>query len=345
MSDAHEVDRVLDAWHEGRLKGYNFTIGEGTLAERVAKCIADILHHRQAERAEAHQRADETEDELEGMKQREGAVERVLDSLVDGRLKLAEYIDPETPAGRVKETLNTLLHQVRDAEERAALAERKLDAHHRHDAATEHADGPFLPASDARAEAHLIKVALDHFDRGDDPRVTLHFQGRPLATRVVDTIAAARCDHDAHTDADAVRAGVAARIRAAAAAELSNAQSNPAGGVGDEFNAYLAGMDAAARIADGEPAEADPSVAHIDTVNGRAAEADARLVEPGSMVEAILATGGTVAIDDTGEPHIIDTPLVQIGPGTLITADGTRHEFTSGTAKHLNHDTEGDTDD
>lgn len=203
------------------------------------------------------------EHELAGMHEREAAVERVLDSLVDGRLKLTEYIDPETPAGRVKELVTTLLTQARDAEngdqvqhltddlaaarETIADLERKLDAHHRHDAATDadtvraraaerilayaaeekprvndtygqvylsgletaaalivdettegepsaDVESPFLPAPQARAEAHLITVALNHIDGGHDPRGVLHFNDRPLAARVVATVMNARTD-------------------------------------------------------------------------------------------------------------------------------------------------------
>lgn len=80
--------------------------------------------------AKSHEsRRAETERELAGMHEREAAVERVLDSLVDGRLKLDEYIDPETPAGRVAELVTTLLTQIRDAEN-GAQVQHLTDALH-----------------------------------------------------------------------------------------------------------------------------------------------------------------------------------------------------------------------
>lgn len=222
--------------------------------------IIEALQHAARHQTE---RRNVAERELAGMHEREAAVERVLDSLVDGRLKLTEYIDPETPAGRVAEIISTLLHQAHHAEsgaqvqhltddlkaarETIAALERKLDAHHRHDAATDadavraraaerilayaaeekprvndtygqvylsgletaaslivdketegepsaDVDSPFLPANQARAEAHLIKVALNHIADGHDPRGTLHFNDRPLAARVVSTVMNARTE-------------------------------------------------------------------------------------------------------------------------------------------------------
>lgn len=220
-------------------------------------------------------RAGDAERELQGMKVRERDVEYVLDHVVDGRLKLDEYIDPETAAGRVKELVTTLLTQIRDAEngdqvqhltddlaaarETIADLERKLDLHHRHEGATDadavraraadrilayaaeekprvndtyghvylsgletaaalivdketedepsaDVESPFLPAAQARAEAHLIKVALNHIEAGHDPRGVLHFNDCPLARRVVDTIMNARADahhrHDERIESD-----------------------------------------------------------------------------------------------------------------------------------------------
>lgn len=69
---------------------------------------------------------------------------------------------------------------------------------------------------------------------------------------------------------------MADRIRAAAAQYEDGASTDP-DSVNDigEAAAYVAGMEAAACIAAGETAEADPNVDHIDTVNGRGAHAQA----------------------------------------------------------------------
>lgn len=289
------------------------------------------------------------EHELQGMKARERDVEYVLDHVVDGRLNLHEYIDPETPAGRVKELVTTLLAQVRDAENgdqaqrltddlAAALGtiadlERKLDTHHRHDEA-DAGGAPFMPAPQARQHAHTIGVALNMYDKGQDPLASLNLRHPlDLSGRV-----AALASEALHLKGNANTAA-AARIRQAAdSAEQAAAHVN-ASDPTDEATTegFLAGMRGAAALIDEAP-EADPHVAHIDTVNGRAAAADETpddmpVVTPGSFIEAVLATGGTVVIDDNGDPHVTD---ILIGEprdtGTLITADGKRHRFTKATA-------------
>lgn len=348
----------------------------------LAKHDDEVIEQWSKATADYAARAGNAERELEGMKARERAVDGVLDALVDGRLKLAEYVDPETPAGRVRDLVDTLLKQVREAEARADTLERKLDAHHRHDAELTTADdvraraaerilayaaeekpkvndtygqvylsgletaaalivdgeddgaradidtdSPFLPAAQARAETHLIKVALNHINDGHDPRGVLHFNDRPLAARVVETIMRA------HEDG----AAAAERIRAAAKACEEETRSMFTEHEVDA-EGYLAGLRDAARIAADETTEADPNVAHIDAVNGRAPE-----YTPGPVAEAILNTGGTIVVDDNGDPHVTDVPLANIGPGTLITSDGKRHRFTASTATPLD-DTEDDTD-
>jgi hypothetical protein len=236
----------------------------------------NIVNQTWQELADHHRdRRIAADQELHVMKVRERDVEYVLDHVVDGRLKLDEYIDPETPAGRVAELVTTLLTQIRDTENgdqvqhltddldaaRETIADlaRKLDRHHRHEGATDadavraraadrilayaadekprvndtygqvylsgletaaalivdketesepivDVESPFVPAAQARAEAHLIKVALNHIEAGHDPRGVLHFQECPLARRVVDTIMNARADahhrHDERIESD-----------------------------------------------------------------------------------------------------------------------------------------------
>lgn len=385
----------------------------------LAKHDDEVIEQWSKATADYAARAGEAERELGGMKARERDVEYVIDHVVDGRLALAEYVDPETPAGRVRDLIDTLLKQVREAESRAELAERKLDAHHRHDAEITTADdvraraaerilayaaeeksrvndtygqvylsgletaaalivdgeddgadidtdSPFLPASQARAETHLIKVALNHIDAGHDPRGVLHFNDRPLARRVVDMIMRERRHAEAVTDIDkggamyyagmrdaaalapeetieAVKQAAAARIR-----EAADDAERERIGYNDPFpsdadiaggDAYIAGLRAAADLAEDKTPEADPNVAHIDTVNGRAPAADEApddmpVVTPGSFLEAVLNTGGTVVVDDDGVPHATDITIGNdpAAVGTIITADGKRHRFTGGTA-------------
>jgi hypothetical protein len=316
--------------------------------------------------------------ELEGMLARERDVDHVLDSLDDGRLKLAEYVDPETPAGRVKELITTLLHQVRDAED-GAQVQHLTDALHvanSNNAAMkqelDRARALLEAAQQDGTASHLeVSAVMGAYDRGISFDY-IEVREDSLAERVLAALMAERGRasdlerkldahhrHDAATDADAVRARAAERILAFAAEELPK--------VNDTYGTvYISGLETAAALItdnDGAPIAAAATVVNSDgdlivTYGGGSAGGnppanlvvtalkrhgvidadDARLVEPGGIVEAVLNTGGTVAVDHTGEPHIVDTPLVPLGPGTLITADGTRHEFTSGTAKHLNDD-------
>lgn len=271
------VDMVAAAWADGSLKGYRYRVDDDTPAGRVIAAIEGITASRGKTIRDLQSQVEATHGELLGMNQREADVDHVLDAVVDGRLKLAEYVDPETPAGRVRDLVDTLLKQVREAEARADLAERKLDAHHRHDAATD------AGTVRARAAAHITAAA--------------------------DIAEQAAAETDASDAADAAAA-----------------------------DAFIAGLRAAADIIVDHTPQADPNVAHIDTVNGRAATADEQAddmpaVTPGSFIETVLATGGTVVIDDNGDPHVTD---ILIGEprdtGTLITADGKRHRFTGAPA-------------
>lgn len=300
------------------------------------------------------------EHELQGMKARERDVEYVLDHVVDGRLNLHEYIDPETPAGRVKELVTTLLAQVRDAEN-GDQVQHLNDALHvansNNVAMKQELDRTRALLEHARTDgsaSHLeVAAVMGAYDRGltlTDIEVREDsLAERVLAALIVERARVIELDrkldrHHRHdkaelTTADDVRAAAAARIRAAAdSAEQAAAHVN-ASDPTDEATTegFLAGMRGAAALIDEAP-EADPHVAHIDTVNGRAAAADETpddmpVVTPGSFIEAVLATGGTVVIDDNGDPHVTD---ILIGEprdtGTLITADGKRHRFTKATA-------------
>lgn len=270
------VDMVAAAWVDGSLKGYRYSVDPGEPAGRVRAAIEGITASRgktirdlQAQ-IQAMTRAD---GELGGMHEREAAVERVLDSLVDGHLKLDEYVDPETPAGRVAELVTTLLTQIRDAEngaqvqhltddltaarETIADLERKLERHHRHD------------------EAEL-------------------------------------------TTADAVRAAAAARIREAADLAEQAIAVTPADGEVDSAaaDAFVAGLRAAEQLTiDAEP-EADPNVAHIDTVNGRGT-----LVTGRHGGRAIRYGGGSAGDNPAG--HILVTSAGYVRD--VVEADDDRH--------------------
>jgi hypothetical protein len=228
--------------------------------------------------------------ELEGMLARERAVDHVLDSLVDGRLNLAEYIDPETPAGRVKELITTLLHQVRDAEN-GAQVQHLTDALHvansNNAAMKQELDRARALLDAARQDgsaSHLeVAAVMGAYDRGIN-LADIDVREDSLAERVLGALIVERGrasdlerkldahhhhDAEAATDVDAVRAAAAARIRDAAEEYERLAKSEPGGYEPVGVNSYLAGMYESARIAADETAEADPDVAHIDTVNGR----------------------------------------------------------------------------
>lgn len=183
---------------------------------------------------------DEARSELHGMHERERQVDKVIAAWDVKRGNLKGYdrlgvIDPETPAGRVVELLRELCSVRPRTTESITATRAALDA----------------------ITAALRSYGLDINGDGD------------YAANVVEGVRGAL--HAIETAAD----DAAARIRAAAAAELATVQSTPGNDTGDEFNAYLAGMEAAARIAADEATEADPGVAHVDTVNGRQRPAQA----------------------------------------------------------------------
>jgi hypothetical protein len=360
--------------------------------------LNDALHVANSNNASMKQELDRARALLEAAQQDGSASHLEVSAVMGAYERGLTLTDIDVREDSLAERVLAALIVERD---RASDLERKLDAHHRHDSADGDEPGLFMAAGPARQLVHTIKVAMDMYDNGHDPMtLTLHHP-LDLAGRVAGVLSTSlrernadgavdRCDRDAHTDADAVRARAAERILAFAAEELPKVndtygtvyisgletaaalivdtamserkmlteESDTGAGAAmrirqtaddaeaivapeltdaetNEFAHYLAGMREAARIAANELAAADPDVAHIDTVNGRA---EARLVEPGSVVEAVLNNGGTVAIDDAGEPHIVATPLVPLGPGTLVTADGKWHRFTSGTAQTVDHD-------
>jgi hypothetical protein len=301
------------------------------------------------------------EHELAGMKARERDVEYVLDHVVDGRLNLREHIDPETPAGRVKELVTTLLTQIRDAEngdQVQHLNDALHVANNNNVAIKQELDRTRALLEHARTDgsaSHLeVAAVMGAYDRGltlTDIKVREDsLAERVLAALIVERARATDLErkldrhhrHDAELiTADDVRAAAAARIREAAdladlAINVTPADSDVDAAAAD---AFVAGLRGAANIILDQTPEADPNVAHIDTVNGRAAAADETpddmpVVTPGSFIETVLATGGTVVIDDNGDPHVTDV-LIGNDPaaiGTLITADGKRHRFTKATA-------------
>lgn len=309
------VDMVAAAWVDGSLKGYRYGVDPGEPAGRVIAAIEGITASRGKTIRDLQSQLEATHGELLGMNQREADVERVLDAVVDGRIKLDEYVDPETPAGRVRDLVDTLLKQVREAEARADIAERKLDAHHRHDAGE--ADDPFMPAAEARQHAHTIEVALDMYDNGADPlaSLTLHHPF-DLSARV-----AALASHALNLgkrgaiNADAVREVAAARIRAAAAIAEDAIAVTPADDETDAAvaDAFVAGLRAAANLAeDIEPAP-DLNVAHIDTVNGRGPTVEAAVRTADDNTVAIAnKTGGTVLRENgDGRPIGIAYPATE----------------------------------
>lgn len=351
-----QVEKVVAAWDnkEGNLKGYNGTIDPETPAGRVVALLHDLC------KARPHTIASNTA--------RYQALDAISANLREHGLSPA---DGDYATG-ITDAVRLALADRAEALETVDDLRRKLDAHHRHDA-TE-ADDPFMPAAEARQHAHTIKVALDMYDNGTDPlaSLTLHhpldLSGRVAALASHALQLGKRGDTDIDKggamyyagmrDAaalapeetiEAVKQAAAARIREAA--DLAD-QAIAATPVGNDFaeaavdaaaaDAFVAGLRAAADLALDEAPEADPNVAHIDTVNGRAD------YTPGPFAEAILATGGTIVVDDQGDPHVADIPLgVPTGPGTLITADGKRHRFTGGTASPVNdnENTEGNDDE
>lgn len=287
--------------------------------------VIEALQHAARHQTERHNAA---ERELAGMHHRERQVDKVVAAWDIKRAGLKGYdgtIDPETPAGRVVELLRELCKA-------RPLPNRDIEAR---------------TAALTAIENNLTEHGLTRGE-GDYPDVIVDAVRLALADRceALATITELERKLDAHhrhdaelTTADDVRAAAAARIRKAADEYEHLAKTEPGGYDAEGVNSYLAGMYESARIAADETSDADLNVAHIDTVNGRAAAADEQaddmpVVTPGSFIETVLATGGTVVIDDNGDPHVTD---LRIGNdpaaiGTLITADGKRHRFAGGTA-------------
>lgn len=316
-------------------------------------------------------RRSEAERELQGMHYRERQVDKVVAAWDTKRGGLNGYdgtIDPETPAGRVVELLRQLCH-VRPRTTRDILDDRggaldNITANLRDYGITVHDPddlGLIVSAVSSavrdRAEAlqqlRTIDNALTMYDDGRDPMTMALKHPADTAARVAEALSVAgrKLDahhrHDAATDdrinpaAQSLRDLVAAEINDAADISEQVADMTPADGEADEAAAaaFIGGLRAAAQIATGETPEADPNVAHIDTVNGRDEYA------PGPFAETVLNIGGTIVVDGDGDPHVTDVPLgVPTGPGTLITADGKRHRFTGGTAHELDAE-DTDTDD
>ncbi len=337
--DCEEIGAVMAAYDRGDEIGA-LSVTAGSSAERivVALCSERIARVEAERKLEARHRNDETRGATDTDAVRKAAAARI-------RAAADEYATEaeENPGNRDL------------AEASAYYAGMSAAASIAEDAETApESDDPFMPAAEARQHAHTIKVALDMYDKGTDPlaSLTLHhpldLSGRVAALA---SHALQLGKHDA-TDIDkggamyyagmrdaaalapeetiqAVKQAAAARIREAADLAEQAAALTPSDDGVDAYtaDAFISGLRAAANLAeDIEPAP-DATVAHIDTVNGRAD------YTPGPFAEAILATGGTIVVDDQGDPHVTDIPLGgPTGPGTLTTADGKRYRFVRGTA-------------
>lgn len=212
--------------------------------------------------------------ELQGMHHREREVDKVIAAWDNGSLKGYDgTIDPETPAGRVVE----LLREVCKARSTSVLEPR----------------GAALAAILANLREYGLDLVDDDYPTGLVKAVSVALRDRADALQQLHTIGSALTMHadkrDPMTMALKHPADTAARVaealsaagrvladinRAADTAEQAAAVTE-ADGECDAIAAdmFIKGMRAAAHIAAGDTPEADPNVAHIDTVNGRGAHA------------------------------------------------------------------------
>jgi hypothetical protein len=244
-------------------------IGEATddpimpIGQRVRLAIDTLAH-----------RAHALQGELNGMHHRERQVDKVVDAWDNGSLKGYDgTIDPETPAGRVVE----LLREVCKARSTSVLEPR----------------GAALNAILANLRTYGLDLVDDDYPTGVVKAVSVALRDRGDALQQLRTIDNALTMHadkrDPMTMALKHPADTAARVaealstagrvladinRAADTAEQAAAVTE-ADGECDAIAAdmFIKGMRAAAHIAAGDTPEADPNVAHIDTVNGRGAHA------------------------------------------------------------------------
>lgn len=223
-------------------------------------------------------RAGALQAELQGMHYRERQVDKVVDAwdVKAGNLKGYDgTIDPETPAGRVVELLRELC-KLRPTT--AAVLEQRGAALNAILANLRQYGLDLVDDDYPTGVVKAVSVALR--DRGDalqqlrtiDNALTMHAGKRDPMTMAL--------KHPADTAARVAEAlSAAGRIvtdinRAADTAEQAAAVTE-ADGEADAIAAdmFIKGMRAAAHIAAGDTPEADPNVAHIDTVNGRGAHA------------------------------------------------------------------------
>ena len=248
------VDRVLDSWENGRLKGYTFTIDPETPAGRLVEFLHDFCKHRPTTRGDAdHERK---------------ALRAIADEL--GKYGLAPA-DRDYADGVVAAVRGALKARADGAQQL-----RTIDAALRMYA--ESSDPMVMPTknpSDTAARVvEELSVALHQFEaigrtiasipEGDEA------EGRTIADRVLAAFTALTDPAQRDTGAAA-----AARIRQTASDAEMTVREGLAANDAVEFDAYLAGLERAAQIAADETPEADPNVAHIDTVNGRQRPAQA----------------------------------------------------------------------
>lgn len=223
-------------------------------------------------------RAGALQGELQGMHYREQQVDKVIAAWDVKRGGLDGYdgtIDPETPAGRVVELLRDLT-KVRPNTTPVIKAHRAaLDAIYAElgeYGLLQDNDGDYAESIAAATRAALTDraTARQQLKAIERTIASIPAEGRTIADRVHAAFTALITQARQDTGAAA-----ATRIRELARGETTTVHEGLSVNDAIEFNAYLAGLERAAQIAAGETPEADPDVAHIDTVNGRQRPAQA----------------------------------------------------------------------
>lgn len=277
-----ELERQLDAHHQ-------HDADEQQLLDKIAGFIArtsgptdgrplDVRVRALVE--QLTQQANALQGELRGMIERERAVDAVVDAWDTERGNLKGYdklgvLDPETPAGRVVELLRDLCKARPNTTESINARKLALDAIYAElgeYGLLQGNDGDYAESivtatraaladrADARQQLEAIERTIASIPAGDPA------EGRTVADRVYAAFAA--LTEPARQNLD-TGAAAAERIRAAATSYADDVEANLGKHNTAEASAYYAGMIAAASIAADETPEADPNVAHIDTVNGR----------------------------------------------------------------------------
>lgn len=279
-AEADHTDSGLDAHHRhddaGRLREVeelldHYNAPEGTPVERIRGLIRTAVDE-----------AVQVQAELNGMHDRERQVDAVVAAWDVKRGGLNGYdkvgtLDPESPAGRVVELLRDLT-KVRPMttailESRGAALNAIESNLGKYGLGRGEGDYPDIiveavsvalrDRADALQQLRTIDNALTmHADKRDPLTMALKHPA-DTAARVAEALSAALKVADDITKA----ADDAEREQR----EYNNPFPEPADIAGSD--GYVAGLRAAAVIAAGDTPEADPNVAHIDTVNGRGAHA------------------------------------------------------------------------